>query len=241
NNTIADTINIGSALDTLTFGGTATFNNSLTANTFASSGVTITGGTVNNTTIGITTPAAGNFTTIGATTAGTGAFTTLTASTSATSPLVYGGTGVSSTLTLDGTSNGSPANAYVLLNPSGQGNVGVGTGTPGSSLQVNGNVAIGYSSSTGAPAKGLAVSGPITMGTANSSTDVTIGPATTANGGDTDYGIFVEPTISGAVNTPVNAYYGVFSDPVFNLSGGTSNTISTVYENYVSAITLEEP
>ncbi|MFA4917492.1 MAG: hypothetical protein WC560_12600, partial [Syntrophales bacterium] len=56
----------------------------VTANNFGSSSVAITGGTINNTTIGITTPVAGNFTTIGATTTGTGAFTTLTNSGNAT-------------------------------------------------------------------------------------------------------------------------------------------------------------
>ena len=53
-----------------------------------------------------------------------------------TSPVIYGGSGASSTLTLDGTSNGSPSNAYVLLNPAGQGNVGVGVSTPSVTLQV---------------------------------------------------------------------------------------------------------
>jgi len=42
--------------------------------------VPIVNATINNTTIGVTTPSVGNFTTIGATTQGTGAFTTLSAS-----------------------------------------------------------------------------------------------------------------------------------------------------------------
>ena len=64
--------------------------------------------------------------------------TTPTFVTSATGPVIYGGTGANSTLTLHGTSNGSPSNAYVLLNPSGQGNVGIGTATPQAALDVNG-------------------------------------------------------------------------------------------------------
>jgi hypothetical protein len=66
--------------------------------------------------------------------------TTPTFVTSATGPVIYGGTGASSTLTLDGTSNGSPSNAYVLLNPSGQGGVGIGTSVPlsGVALDVRG-------------------------------------------------------------------------------------------------------
>ncbi|MCL4398029.1 tail fiber domain-containing protein [Patescibacteria group bacterium] len=59
-----------------------------------------------------------------------------TFSTSVTTPLIYGGTGAGSTLTLAGTSNGSPVNAYVLLNPAGQGNVGIGTTNPVTTLHV---------------------------------------------------------------------------------------------------------
>lgn len=43
--------------------------------------------------------------------------------------------------------------------------VGIGTTTPGSAFQVNGNAAIGYSASTVAPANGLLVSGPVGIGT----------------------------------------------------------------------------
>jgi hypothetical protein len=53
-----------------------------------------------------------------------------TITTSVTVPIVYGGTTVGSTLTLAGTSNGSPASADVILNGSAQGNVAVGTTTP---------------------------------------------------------------------------------------------------------------
>ena len=47
-------------------------------------------------------------------------------------------------------------------------NVGIGTTTIGSKLQVNGNAAIGYSASTAAPTNGLVVSGAVSIGqTAN--------------------------------------------------------------------------
>jgi hypothetical protein len=57
---------------------------------------------------------------------------------SITTPIVYGGSSSGSTLTLDGTSNGSPVNANVLINPLNQGNVGIGTTVPHSSLAVVG-------------------------------------------------------------------------------------------------------
>ena len=43
-------------------------------------------------------------------------------------------------------------------------NVGVGTANIGSKLQVNGNVAIGYSNSASSPSNGLAVSGNVNVG-----------------------------------------------------------------------------
>lgn len=43
---------------------------------------------------------------------------------------IYGGSGVGSTLTLTGTSNGLPVNAHILLNPANQGRVGINTTTP---------------------------------------------------------------------------------------------------------------
>jgi hypothetical protein len=53
--------------------------------------------------------------------------------------------------------------------------LGIGSTTLGSSLQINGNSAIGYSASTAAPTNGLAVSGNVTIGTttiANATTDI---------------------------------------------------------------------
>lgn len=44
------------------------------------------------------------------------------------------------------------------------GNVGIGTTAPGSSLQVNGGAAIGYSTNTAAPSNGLVVSGTVGLG-----------------------------------------------------------------------------
>ncbi len=74
-----------------------------TAN-FTGATTTITGGTIDNTTIGVTTPADGNFTTIGATTPGSGAFTDL----SATSTANF--TGATTTIT-GGSIDGTPIGA----------------------------------------------------------------------------------------------------------------------------------
>ena len=49
-------------------------------------------------------------------------------------------------------------------------NIGLGTSTIGSKLQVNGNAAIGYSASTAAPTNGLAVSGAVTISNSSSAT-----------------------------------------------------------------------
>ena len=58
--------------------------------------------------------------------------------------------------------NGSAVENYMTIVGS-TGNVGIATTTIGSQLQVNGNVAIGYSASTAAPTNGLAVAGDTTI------------------------------------------------------------------------------
>ncbi len=74
--------------------------------------------------------------------------------------------------------NGS-TNAFSIYNTAGaykavvnadgggylMGNVGIGMNAPGSTLQVNGAAAIGYSTSTAAPTNGLAVAGNVGIGT----------------------------------------------------------------------------
>jgi hypothetical protein len=95
---------------------------------------------------------------VGASTTGSGTTAVLSTNPTFTSdivtPIVYGGIAAGSTLTLDGTSNGSPSSAFVLINSSGQGNVGVGVTTPttlksATTLQVGGNIKIGATNSSG--------------------------------------------------------------------------------------------
>ena len=109
---------------------------------------------------------------IAASTTGSGTTAVLgtspTFTTSITSPVVYGGSAASSTLTLDGTSNGTASNAYVLINPGGQGNVGIGTASPGAKLEVNGNLIVDGTGSFGSYAViGTGVSGGYYQDSAN--------------------------------------------------------------------------
>jgi hypothetical protein len=58
------------------------------------------------------------------------------------------------------------------LTMTSSGNVGIGTTAPGSSLQVNGGAAIGYSTNTAAPSNGALVNGQLGVGTTNPTSDV---------------------------------------------------------------------
>jgi hypothetical protein len=93
---------------------------------------------------------------IAASTTGSGTTAVLSTSptftTSIMSPIIYGGSAAGSTLTLDGTSNGSPSNAYVLINSASQGNVGIGTSSPQTALDVNG---MGRVTGFGSPSSGV--------------------------------------------------------------------------------------
>ena len=93
------------------------------------------------------------------------------------------------------------------------GNVGIGTTSPGSSLQVNGGAAVGYSTSTAAPTNGLTVSGNVGVGTASVPTGVTEsinGPVKVAGTGS-------EPCTAAQVGSmrynPTGAYMEICTYP----------------------------
>jgi len=83
-----------------------------------------------------------------------------------TSPIVYGGNAVGSTLTLNGSSNGSPVNAYVLLNPAGTGGICVWCSSTASAFEVNGTAKFDA---------GGTLTGPLNGTSANFSSTVGIG------------------------------------------------------------------
>ena len=123
----------------------------VTANNFGSSSVAITGGAINGTPIG-------------ATTASTGAFTTVTASTSVTSPLNFGGTTASSTLTLQSTSGVGTTDSILFK-------VGNNGATTAMSIATGGTVTVGTLNLTNA--LGVAYGGTgLTTTPANGAIDI---------------------------------------------------------------------
>ena len=147
------------------YGGTGVANNA--ASTLTISGAYPTTLTVSGTTT-LTLPTSGTVTALGNTVTGSGGTlveaTSPTFVTSITDPIQYGGTAAGSTLTLNGTSNGSPSNAYVLLNPAGGGNVGIGTATPAGTLDVYGSIYINDQNGISYPSTDSTVNASIAIG-----------------------------------------------------------------------------
>ena len=121
--------NTFSGASSFTAAGTAlaVTNNATVGGTLGVTGA-VTGGTYNSQTIS----SAASFT------------GTVGVATSLTSPAIYGGSGVGSTLTLNGTSNGSPssANVAILSNAGGRLLIGNPTDDTTTRVQINGNAKI---------------------------------------------------------------------------------------------------
>ncbi|MBI4547588.1 MAG: hypothetical protein HY707_06400 [Ignavibacteriae bacterium] len=95
------------------------------------------------------------------------------------------------------------------------GNVGIGTTTPGSKLQVNGNTAIGYGASTAGPSNGLAVSGNVGIGTTNPQGALDVSSTT---------GAFIVPRMTTAQRDALTAVNGMI---IYNTTTNQFN----FYEN----------
>jgi len=111
------------------------------------------------------------------------------------------------------TGNNGDNQKLILIGSTGY--LGVNTATVGSQLQVNGNVAIGYSASTAAPSNGLAVSGTTLIGTTTDSGQGVL----QVSGGITGAGISLSGEVNSATATLSKAYYHVFT-------GSTGQTLT---------------
>jgi hypothetical protein len=101
---------------------------------------------------------------------------------------------------------GALSTKFVIIG--GSGNIGIGTTTVGSKLQVNGNAAIGYSASTAAPSNGLAVSGSVLINT--TSTTGTFAPTLLIRQNSTNYAFEIKTT-SAKTSTTLNKFMALSS------------------------------
>jgi hypothetical protein len=146
------------------------------------------------------------------------------------------------------TAKESQAGSFERMRVTSAGNVGIGTTTPGSVLQVNGGAAIGYSASTAAPANGLIVSGATTIGGA-----LTL--STTATGSSSDQVLVIDGSnavkkitqaslvgsnawaLSGNNLATVTATLGSApSGPFFGTTTGNTQALQISMNNVVQAI-----
>lgn len=95
--------------------------------------------------------------------------------------------------------------------------LGVGSTTLGSSLQVNGNAAIGYSASTAAPTNGLAVSGSVVLGAISSTEKL---------------------SVNGGINVTNGTVNNLMSFSTFGIFGTISNHDISFYTNNIAQVRL---
>jgi hypothetical protein len=106
--------------------------------------------------------------------AGAGGYKTLVAN----AAFIYNATAGNITILNDSSTGninfaaGGSSTSTLILDSSN--NLGLGTSTIGSKLQVNGNAAIGYSASTAAPTNGLVVNGNVAIGSTNNPFKLTV-------------------------------------------------------------------
>ena len=137
----------------------------------------------------------------------------------------------------------------LAINPVGN-NVGIGTTTIGSKFQVNGNAAIGYSTSTGGPSNGLAVSGSVGIGVTNPATALQVNGNATIRAGPMSR-IYMGGTSGdnfGIAYSSSYPNYGIFylegSPDIVALSpngGGVSNPVLTASGSGNVGIGLTNP
>ena len=131
---------------------------------------------------------------------------------------------------ISGTANAAVTfTTAMTLNASGQ--LGIGTATIGSKLQVNGNAAIGYSASTAAPTNGLAVSGAIylnkTTGTSAGINAVSLQVNNEIMATGSLGGFFMENR-SGGVTSTTNWVGWYYSGTTLRLYNGSADVFSLV-------------
>lgn len=213
---------------TTTIGGVTSITNTTASTSSTTGALTINGG------IGV----AENLNAGGA----VNAATTMSAGTSLMTPIIYGSSAASGTLTLQSTSNATKGN--ILMNPDG-GNVGVGTTAPSAALDVRKTTTAtagqNYGSSSqllvnvngsGSSYYGSAgVSAFAGTGTIADSAGTYSGAMNSSSGTVTNASAVLGNTMNSGVGTITNAYGGNFT--IWNTGGGT---ITNAYGVYVGAV-----